>query len=522
MFNLKRILHNLNISILCEYTFFSLVTLIIYIKINKLVHCASIFAEGFYTPYRTFLNIANDGILQIFTSSDHSWFILSMFDVLSARYLPKFLNIHPQICEKNIVSIFIFSLVLLFIANFSDNLSKYSKNRFLSFLGILLIFPVIIYCVQKADFLFGFCNPIWIYAYFLLPLFPFLLLKEFELFYITGEKPCKKNMYIIAFLIFCTAISHEFFRIVFIIALLTCYIFQHFLLKNVNHKKFWTIYSIFTALNMLLFFSQPFVMIAKDRGRLEYYKNYDYVANLFVQFLRGIKEFLLLPNFWLFVILFVSWIIIFLFVKDNIKKTKFYIYSFSLFFAAFIFCLMMFFVNNYGGMFIILSHSGLRFLFSSLLLSLICSSIGFAIKYSDSKKVKNTLKLLILTPLLLFFNNNLFDFDEISDTSNKHREDAYILEKVYLLNRSKNDGIYMYARNDDWCSFDGAEVYLSHLYGWKEVDYGSNEVKEVCIAGIDDWTTCRDNLIKKAAELGSPFTEEEIKNHNFSDLYKLK
>lgn len=194
---------------------------------------------------------------------------------------------------------------------------------------------------------------------------------------------------------------------------------------------------MFTALNMLLFISPQFIELTKSRCEITSYKSYDYVVKLLFQFLVGIKDFFLCPNIWLFAILLVLWLIILMFVKDNIKKIKFDIYSFSLLFAAFIFCFMMFFVNTFGEVFI-LSHWGLRFLFSSLLLSLIFSSVGFAIKYADSKNIINTIKIFMLLPLLLFFNKDNFIFNTEIDTTNYYRENAYILEKVYDMLYHKN------------------------------------------------------------------------------------
>lgn len=519
MFKIKQLFRNKFFCFLCNFVIFILISAIIYFKTGKLVHCASVISEDFFMPYWTLSNVANDGILQIFTSSDHSWFILSMVHVLTFRYLPEFLNLHPQICTTNILSFFVFFIVILYCAVFSENLTKFFKNKISFLLGILLVFPIIIYCAQKADFLWAFYNIIWIYAYFLLPMFPLLLMKEFEVYYILGGNNYNK-IHIVLFLMLFTAISHEFFRIVFIIALFVGYMFHCFLLKNINHKKFWLKYSIFTAMNMLLFISPQFIELTKYRCEMTSYRNYGYIVNLLFKFLSGIQEFFLLSNICLFIVLFILWTVIFFFVKDKIEKIKFYIYSFSLLLAAFIFIIIMFFVNNYNDMFI-LTHSGLRFLFSGLLLSLICSSISFVIKYAKSNIIKNIVKFLMILPLFLFLNKDIFNFNETINWVDTYRQDAYILEKVYLLNRG-GKYIYMYNRSDNSRpDFVGAEVYLSHLYGPQEVKFESERVKEVCNTS-DEWHVCRENMIKKAEELGYVFTEEEIKNHNFSELYKLK
>ncbi len=336
-----------------------------YLKIDNLVHCASIFAEEFFTPY--FTNIPQDGIWQIFTANEHCWLIFSMVDVISARYLPAFFNIHPQVFAENILSIFVFFIVLFFCAIFSENLTKFSKNKFLLSLGTLCIFPLVIYCLKTSDFFWTFYNTIWVYSYFLLPMFPLLLMKEFELFYIDGQKITNRKNIIIFFLIIFTAVSHDFFRIVFIIALFIGYFFHSYLLGKINSKNFWAKYSIFTILNLLLFLTPQFIDVTKDRCNISYFKNLDYIIDLSSKFLTGIKDYLLLANFWLFIVILITWTIIFIFVNDSQKKIKFYIYSCSLIIGAFAFWLMMFVVNDYNDL-LILSHQGLRFLFSSLLL----------------------------------------------------------------------------------------------------------------------------------------------------------
>lgn len=487
---------------------------------DKLIHSSVIFSEDFYMPYNALANISKDGMLQIFLSNDHNWFVFSIIDVIMARYLPEIFKIHPQLFAENILSIFVFSIFLLFCAVFSENLTKFFKNKLYFSVGILLVFPAVIYCFDRSIFLWAFYNIMWIYGYLLLPVFAFLLMQEFELFYIFGENIDKKKN-IIYCLIILTAISNDFFRIVFIIALFIGYLLHNFLLKNINHKKFWIKYSIFTILNSFLFFSPQYIELTQDRVKLDYFKNIEYFINYLLSFLIEFNDKIIFRNIYILTVLFISLIIIDLSVKDKCKKVRFYIYSFSLIIAVFIFVCLMFFVNDYNDI-NILDHSGLRFLFLSIMLFLICSSISFILKYSENNKVKNTVKISMLLTMFLFFHKDIFYFNWVSQHSNQHREDCYILEKVYLLNRYKNDTIFMYNRdiNPD---FTGAEVYLTHLYGPNKYDTRNDEhmkrVKEVCTAD-DEWDTCRKNMIKKAEEFGYTITEKEIKEHNFSELYK--
>lgn len=494
------------------------VSSVIYLKTDKLIHCASIIAEDFFT-----IGLPIDRFWQIFTTNDHGWLFFSVIDVIATKYLPAFLDIHPQVFAEKILSIFVFLILLGYCAALSENLTKYFKNKIFFSIGTLLIFPVVIYAVVKDNFIWVFYNTQWIYGYFLFSIFPLLLMKEFDLFYIAGQEFSAKKKYLIYFLIILTATSHEFFRIVFITALFIGYLLHTFLLKKINHKKFWKQYSIFTILNMLLFISPQMQETTQQRVNLDAFKNYDYLVNYSVQFLTDFKEYLLFANFNLFICLFIAWITVAFSIKDKLKKTRFYIYSFSLLTSAFIFILMMFFVNNYNNI-QILTHGGLIFLFSSLLLSLICSSISFIIKYANNKIIKNAVKVSMILPLFLFFNNNvfMFPFNDILEAADKFRENTYILEKVYLLNRHKNDTIYMYNRNVNH-DFDGAEIYLTKLYDTQIFDYEkSNERLQNICNDSDKWETCRKNMILKAKELGYTLTEKEIKNHNFAELYKSR
>lgn len=507
------------------FLLFSIISIaIIYYKMNPLFSCASVISEDFFMPYNTLADVDSDGVLQIFTSNDHSWFILSMFHVLSFRYLPLILNLHPQMCAQNVMPWFTFFIFILLLAVLAENLFKYSKNKLLPSIGLILIFPYLVLCIQKSEFLWAFHNTIWLYAYFLLPMFPLLLINEFEYYFVTSEKINKKNMYILAFLFVCTAVSHEFFRFVEIISLFLGFWFYKFIFKpNIDKKKYFCIFGIIVFFNTFLCFTPQFQALADERCTPSYLN--EFLTFLF-QYLKGYINFVITNNLSLFIVYFISLLIILFFVKNKEEKIKFCIYNLSLLVSGLIFMfVMMIFVNNYNNMFI-LEHSGLKFLFALLLLNLTCSAVGFVFKYVSIKR-NIILPFFIICNvffvLFLFFNEENFDFKWELNFTNNYRKNAYILEKVYLLNRKKNNKIYnyytdVYENRSDYC---GIETYLVNTY--KTGMLPEQYKQEFVCTNLDDDITCRNKMLYLAKKkLGYEFSTEELQHLDFGKLYVLQ
>src|SRR5574344_1193752 len=71
----------------------------------------SVNGESLYMPYISQEeHIQPNSFWQVFTANNRSLYVLSMFWVLTARYLPRILDIHPQVCINTVTCWFMFSL----------------------------------------------------------------------------------------------------------------------------------------------------------------------------------------------------------------------------------------------------------------------------------------------------------------------------------------------------------------------------------------------------------------------------
>ena len=107
--------------------------------------------EALYTPYLSnWFIIPDNSIFQVFTSCDHFWFIHSIVFVLTNRYLPLILNIHPQECITIVAKVFIFPLFLLLLFSLTESFYKYFKKKYIYAAVLLFIFVITVYLLNKS------------------------------------------------------------------------------------------------------------------------------------------------------------------------------------------------------------------------------------------------------------------------------------------------------------------------------------------------------------------------------------
>lgn len=71
--------------------------------------------ESIVQPYiSSLVEVSNNSLLQIFTSNEHLYALLSLLNVFSNKYLPELLKIHPVDCYENYTIYLLFFLFLFF------------------------------------------------------------------------------------------------------------------------------------------------------------------------------------------------------------------------------------------------------------------------------------------------------------------------------------------------------------------------------------------------------------------------
>ena len=115
-------------SITAGITIILIIAFFIYLK--PLLNLMSINSESLFAPYMSKIeSIDNDSFLQIFTSNNHSWFLFSIAYVIISRYLPIWLNMHPQMCIAYVGSYILFILLTCLILSLAKSCTKYIKNK---------------------------------------------------------------------------------------------------------------------------------------------------------------------------------------------------------------------------------------------------------------------------------------------------------------------------------------------------------------------------------------------------------
>lgn len=191
----------------------------------------------------------------------------------------------------------------------------------------------------------------------------------------------------------------------------------------------------------------------------------------------------------------------------------------------------MYFVNKYSAAGnTILSHMGLRFVFSLILLNIIVSSVAFLFKNCKNQKFFVSLILIICINVgFIFKKENIYDYDFSGELFliKQIKKHSYVLEKVFLLNKKMyNDNtVYLYTQpsTDKITIYQNIEIYLFNSYN--HVMPEQYTIKPVCIDksnyGISDFK-CFNDMIKFAKDkFNYEFTAEELVYPNFNDLYKM-
>ncbi len=471
--------------------------------------------ESLIMPYvSSYPLIDDDGILQIFTASGHSWLVMSMFFVEFARYLPKILHLHPQICIQTVTAKFFFGIFFLFLFAITNNFFKYAKNKTCYAVGLLSSFYFVISLLRKCDFLWMFASDCWFWAYIFLPISAIILFSYLEKYYVLREKPTKREIVSVAILFLITAVGHEFFRFVLIVGVLLMFLVEKYLIKSdIPTKKFFKYYIAATAICVFTIFSYSY------QSWLNIYTQGEQTAMFpyFIKYLRYFIEYIINAFSPLYALLLFLGITIHFFVKNKQNNYRLYNYMASFTVAGILFFWAIMAGNDGFGYEVPLMHSGLRFLFGILLLCLIASATGYLLTFADTKsKNKYIISVgIFLLAALSVGTARAFDFSYFQKDSFETRRDMYIFEKTFLLNKNKKD-LYIFDEN----SYRITHYYLFDTYFNNKADF---EVKNIEICkDISDKDKCRDLYLKTVEDkIGYKFTKEELDRLDFNSLYKL-
>lgn len=482
-------------------------------------------SETLFMPFIAYLPIDKntDYFFKMFFSSDHSWFLVSVFHHLFSRILPIYTNNHPQYFYLNYGNIALFLIFYTYCSILSLNIAKYFKYRFSFLITFFIVFPFIMHNLQTAGFMWVLFNDTWFFCYILNCIFPLLLFVILEKNYVTtGEiiphPPVKTKLNIplvgILILIFLTGISHELLRFVFL-GSLVCGLFLHKLIFKAQFKtnKIWyfLLYSVLMSCILFLTTSwNDWLNTLHDQSNLAFY-----ISPAFKYFFEYVVE----KNIWQILFIFIFSVINF-FSSDNKDMAKrLSVITLSGLFSILIFNFVI--IGICGEHLEISQHSGIIYLTKTIFSFLLFSNIGFLFRY-PSEKHKNVVRIILalfLTVLISFFFQKGYLNTEICDFESKaNKENLYMTEKAYDVYGKKHNVIWSFYPH--YSTVDTNSIYyLKYWYGGNENEY---KLEFICKEN-DSFEDCRqkfiDLLYKKSGYL---LTEQEIRETNFSNIEGYK
>lgn len=487
--------------------------------------------ETLFMPYISLSkSIPSWSIWQIFTSNDHFYVLLSFLHVITQRYLPELLKIHPVECYSKytvwLLFISVYVLLLVLAKNFFKYLSKCSENNekntppphkiLPQIVSILLLFLVLFF-LYECRLTWILQHDCWMYAYILLPAIALILLCKFEKYYVLEEKLSKKQIILFCLLLFINAFSNEFFRFIICGGLFIGFLFHILLVKTeINKFKFFGIYFGIAILNCLTFFTSNFQNWFSERDN--HYTMTD-IINIFPDFVSSYFDAVFVENRWLFFFIALFLTVIFMFVQDRNKNKRVLIYTISVILSALFFQILLIVgcENSYNITYSF-QHFGIEFIFNIILFCLNISLLGYIFSYCKPVAVKIILLIVSLLPIYFCYNKDILNFKYYEETSVNLRRALYILDRIYITISDKESIFYMYKKNSI-ISHPSMLYFYKNLYNGTEKDL---QIGFIC-NDDDDYETC-ENIMKDFVKqkTGYEFTKEELEKTDFSVYDKYR
>lgn len=480
-------------------------------------------AESMIMPYVDYGRNTSNEFLRLFSSSDHSWYIFSFVYMFLERVLPKVLNLHPQDAIVISSKTFLFIVYIGFLSVLTCGLFKYEKNKILFPVGLLLTCFITLCSLQQSNLTWIFSNDCWFLAYMFLPAFGIAIINMAEKFYVFFEKPTPKDITILVVLFLCISVSHEFYKFLLLLMLPAIY-FLHYIcfkqtVKIISFFKAVAAYVVMSIFLVLNNFSYAYKIWLSDHIGNKFITTADFHVYL-SNFMGALKESIFYDNIIYYLLIFALVVIIAFSVQDKDKNKRFFIFNSTLLFASllFFFCLIVG-SDKYDNVSVLPMHEGLRFCLKLSLITIVYSCVGYLISSIKDLYKKIYLFFTFLLVSVFLFGQNFVFLKYIVIGAKTLKINAYILEKVFVLNNKKfDDGMfYTYSRFN--CLNDDAVLYLKKVYN---ISPSKNyKVYHVC-ADNDTEITCQKNMINLAnKKLGYKFTEKELEELSFSSLYKI-
>lgn len=487
--------------------------------------------ETLFMPYMSFSrSIPSDSILQIFTSNDHFYVLLSVLNVISQRYLPEILKIHPVECYSKYTMWLLFGSVFVLLIVLAKNLFKYLPEcgekivkkipRIIlpQFVAILLLLFVL-YFLYECRLTWIIQHDDWTYAYILLPAIALILLCKFEKYYVAEEKLSKKQIIVFCSLLFINAFANEFFRFIICGGLFIGFLFHLLLVKTeINKYKFFGIYAGIAMLNCLTFLTSNFQDWFSVRDN-----NYSMadIINVFPDFISSFWDVVIVGNMWLFLFIALFLTVIFVFVQDKNKNKRILIYTISVIFSALLFQILLIVgcENSYNITYSF-QHYGIKFLFKITLLCLNLSLLGYIYSHCKLIAVKIILTVASLLSLCFGYTNEMLNFSYLKDQALCLRRALYIMDRVFLFVSHKSGVLYQY-RYNSIISHQFMIYYYKNLYD-RTKSFEELPIVFICNNNDDDHACERKIKDFVKEKTGYVFTEEELEKLDFSVYDKYR
>lgn len=562
IFNMKKI----STVILHIFLFFFIIAFL-YKMILPLNGISYLFSDSLSEAYayhdETFL-----GKLEfLFKSNPHNYYLLSVFHVFFANYLPDFLHINPMEFAKSYFFYIFFVILIFLIAVFSSNFTKYFKKKSFSY----LFYPIFFFIFLTMNYYLGniwfFAQDTFMYAYFLLPALFFLLLKNIENCYVLNEQlPKYSKSLLIFFCIFCSclifklpryfyisilslipiillyiksqnknkdlkniltytvlilavSVSGEFSRFVIIISFIAGTVLHKiFINKNINIKSILSYCSLIFYSMIIPVFANVYLDFAKSRTR-----PLTDLIQFFPNFCKQFINVIFTENFLLYIILLTLIICSFSFVQDKSKTKRLLVFSLSILFSAILFFIITYPFNLYhdaNTKLTLLDHAPLIFSYKMILLNIIFSYAGFIIAFSKLKKHK--IEIIILITVFVFSYIKIkTDFSDVHSYFKAQKRKLYIFERLFV--------DYIKYTKEGFANYEEFRppYYTLQYYVYnyaKQSAHFDYTLVSVCEKYEDNFI-CDEKMKKIVKEkTGYVFSASELKELDFSiyDRYKLK
>ena len=502
-----------------------LVTFIVYKTLLPCGKVCTFYGDDLISPFYTFgVSLPLSNPFSAFLTNSHTSWVFSLFHVLTVRILPITFGIHPQIFAQTVFfpfACFIFTIYLYSVAN---NFNKYSKTKHLTFILVLILFPLTISILRKCDFFWIFTQCCWFYAYVFMLLFGIVAFCELQAIYVNKEHFSKKRLITLLVLIFLLGGCYEFYKFIICSTVVLGLCFDKIFTKDSICNKKSIAFLIYTLFCNTFLFLIPFSIIHNN----SYVKLFSFneFINFIPSYFQEYLHYVICDNAIFYVLIVGLLLLINAFGEDKLKNKRFFIYTFSTLLSVFLYNFVIIIGSNISYYSSVLAHSGVRFCNSTVLLCLFLSCLSYFISNTECKKP--VLIGLIIASILYgtYVNKETFKYEEYIIPYGNIRQCHYVLEKFFVINSLNKPVFYNY--------YGAKSLFNNYIISYYTYIYQTSlpfsAYKPICITddkysqpNKNHYEAIRDLMIQKCKEVtGYQITKEEYEKMDFQSLYKFR